>query len=87
MSCHSVEADRNNPAGPNLAGVVGRKAAAGDFRYSPALRQSNITWTRAKLEAFLAGPSALVPGTRMVVGVNNATERKAIVDFLAGRKS
>ena len=86
MSCHSVEADRRNSTGPNLAGVVGRKAAASDFRYSPALRQSNITWTRAKLEAFLAGPSAMVPGTRMVVSVSNAIQRKAIIDFLARSK-
>lgn len=87
MSCHSVESGRTNPAGPNLAGIIGRKAAAGDYRYSPALRQSNITWTPAKLEEFLAGPSAMVPGTRMYMGVNDTSERKAIIDFLAGRKS
>ncbi|MCB2076349.1 MAG: c-type cytochrome [Novosphingobium sp.] len=87
IGCHSVEAGRNNPAGPNLAGIVGRQAAAGEFGYSPALRKSKFTWTRAKLDEFLAGPSSLVPGTRMVIGVSNAVERKAIIDYLASCKS
>ena len=86
-TCHSLTPGQNNPAGPNLAGIVGRDAAAGAFRYSPALRGSKLTWTPAKLDEFLAGPSALVPGTRMMVDIRDAAERKAIVDFLANGKS
>ena len=46
-SCHSL--DRNaESVGPSLFGMFGRKAGAGaDFRYSPAMKRSGITWTRA----------------------------------------
>ena len=37
--------------GPNLAGVVGRKAGASPgFDYTPALKSSGLTWTPANLD-------------------------------------
>lgn len=78
--CHS-----GGPAGPELKGVYGRKAAAGEFRYSPALAKSKITWSATELDAYLASPGKKVPGTRMAVGVTDAAQRKAIIDYLKSR--
>lgn len=81
-SCHAVEPGKNG-VGPSLAGVAGRPAASVEgFRYSDALRNSGITWTREALDQFLAGPSRMVPGTRMVQMVRDEEQRKAVIDYL-----
>jgi cytochrome c len=85
-ACHSVAPGAPSPMGPNLSGVVGRKAGSAVFTgYSPALKGSNITWTRAELDAFLAAPMRKVPGTRMVIAVTNPQQRAAIVQYLSTR--
>jgi cytochrome c len=83
QSCHSVTAGPSTPLAPNLAGVVGRKAASTGFNYSTALKASKLTWTRANLDRYLSGPMRMVPGTRMVISVTDAQQRAAVVDYLA----
>lgn len=81
-SCHSVEPGRNG-IGPTLHGIVGSKAGeVSGYAFSPALRNSGITWDRAKLDTWLQGPMKMVPGTKMVQPVADAEKRKAIIDYL-----
>ncbi len=82
QSCHSVVPGARAVLAPNLAGVTGRKAASATFNYSPALKASNLTWTRANLDRYLTGPTKMVPGTRMVISVSDAKQRAAIIDYL-----
>ena len=82
-SCHTAAAGQQSVLGPSLAGVVGRKAGSTAFNYSAALKAANITWSRANLDRFLTGPMRMVPGTRMVISVSDATQRAAILDYLA----
>lgn len=82
-SCHAVAPGGRTTLGPNLQGVVGRKAAATSFNYSPALKNSKLTWNRGNLDRYLTAPAKLVPGTRMVMAVPNAAQRAAILDHLA----
>lgn len=84
--CHSVTVGEKKTAGPNLAAVMGRKAASGDFRYSPALVKSQIKWDIVALDAYLAGPSKKVPGTRMFTAVPDAKVRQNIIAYLGGVK-
>ena len=84
--CHGVDAAKPSVLAPNLAGVVGRKAASTGFAYSPALKASGLTWDRATLDTFLAAPMKLVPGTRMVVALSDAQQRAAVVAYLASLK-
>jgi cytochrome c len=81
--CHSNVATKQVPLGPNLVGVVGRKAGSTPFKHSPALTASGITWDTAKLEQYLAGPTKLVPGSKMVVSVPDAAQRAALARYLA----
>ncbi|BBE32558.1 hypothetical protein SmB9_02160 [Sphingosinicella microcystinivorans] len=73
--------------GPNLSGVVGRKAGTGEFNYSPAMKDSGIVWTSEKLDAFLLKPAATVKGTRMAfAGLPQPNDRANVIAYLATRK-
>ena len=82
-SCHSVERGSNG-VGPNLAGLFERKAGAlDDYRYSPALKRSGLTWTAKNLDDFVADPQKLVPANRMpYAGMPNAAERADLIAYL-----
>ncbi len=60
-ACHSLERGAQG-VGPGLHGVFGRRAGeVDDFRYSPALKRSGITWTETTLDAYIADPQKAVP--------------------------
>lgn len=64
-TCHAIEAGVNK-IGPSLHGVVGRKAGiVPGFTYTPANRDSGITWSEEKLFQYLEAPQKVVPGTKM----------------------
>jgi cytochrome c len=83
--CHSRQAKVPSPAGPNLSGVVGRKAASlPGFKYSRALRESAKTWSPEQLDLFLKAPQTAVPGTAMAfAGLRNPEDRAAVICLLA----
>ena len=82
--CHTIG---GVAAGPNLAGVVGRKAGATDYPYTAAMKGAGIVWTPANLERYLANPAGVVPGTAMTgVSVPSAVQRANIVAYLATQK-
>jgi glucose/arabinose dehydrogenase len=88
--CHSagIAGQPVTGQGPLLAGVVGRQAASlSNFGYSKALHASGLTWDTATLDRFLEAPSALVPGTAMVVSLPSATDRADLIAFLGTLKS
>ncbi|MFM5905990.1 MAG: c-type cytochrome [Novosphingobium sp.] len=87
-ACHTVApGGAAGPIAPNLRGVVGRKAGSSSFKnYSPALKAGPITWNAATLDKFLATPTKVVPGTRMVLAVSDAAQRKAIIAWLAKQR-
>jgi cytochrome c2 len=82
--CHPTSQDGSSAMGPNLRGIVGRRAGTlPGFVYSRAMRDSNIVWTRPELDAFLAGVSKRVPGTLMAYdSVATAADRDLIISYL-----
>lgn len=87
--CHAASNAPGGPvAGPNMAGLVGRKAASveGFPMYSPALKSSGITWNAKLLDEFLANPMGKVPGTMMVISLPDAKERADVIAYLATLK-
>jgi cytochrome c len=82
-ACHKLEAGANN-VGPSLHGVFARKAGElADFRYSPAIKRSGITWTPELLDNFIADPQAMVPGNRMpYAGMASASDRADLIAYL-----
>jgi cytochrome c len=88
LICHRVEKDGGNGLGPNLFGIVGRKAGAvPNFAYSPAMRNSGIVWTADKLAAYITHPAQVVPGNRMAfAGINDQQQVGDVVAYLATLK-
>ena len=85
--CHSIEPGKKSAVGPNLAGVVGRKAGSTAFTYSPAMKSAGFAWTPEKLDQFLQRPSAVVKGTKMAFGgLPNAKDRADLIAYLKTRK-
>lgn len=86
--CHRVEKNGGNGLGPNLFGIVGRKAGTGaDFSYSAAMKNSGIVWSTDKLTAYIEHPAAVVPGNKMAfAGVTDAGQRADVVAYLATLK-
>jgi cytochrome c len=86
-ACHSLDPAAKVMAGPNLAGLLGRKVAGDDkFDYSPVLRQARDEgrlWSAESLERFLADPEAMFPGTWMSRVPMGPTERAALVRFIS----
>jgi cytochrome c len=81
--CHSDAKGAPNKIGPNLWGVVGRKAGTEpDFNYSAALKGSGITWTPDKLEEWVQGPGKMVPGTRMMFAGVSKSQAEDVVAYL-----
>ena len=83
-TCHSWKQD-DNRLGPNLHGIVGRKAgSANGFAYSQSMKNSGVTWDEATLDKFIAGPDTVVPNNNMkpYTGISDAGTRKQIIDFL-----
>lgn len=90
VACHSVVAGEDGLPGPNLRTVIGRRAGTlPGFRYSPALTEAGargLVWTRQTLDAYLADPGLVIPGTEMdPAGLREAGDRRDVIDFLERR--
>ncbi|WP_374407459.1 cytochrome c family protein [Pelagerythrobacter sp.] len=83
-ACHTLDSGGRSAMGPNLHGMFGRKAGSvAAFRnYTPALKASGIRWDEKTLDEYLANPTKMVPGTRMVVRVADPVKRKQLIAYL-----
>lgn len=86
-ACHSAEPGVAGMLGPNLYGLMGRKAGKLDgYSYSPAMQKADFTWTPDMLKVFIKSPQEAVPGTRMPFsGLKEPKDREAIACYLSPR--
>jgi len=83
-ACHRLEAGANE-VGPSLHGIFMRKAGElADFRYSPAMKRSGVSWTAEALDTYIADPQAMIPANRMpYAGMASASDRADLIAYLA----
>ncbi len=54
-----------------------------DFRYSPAMKRSGLTWTPETLDKFMTEPQAMIPANRMpYAGLKDAGDRADLIAYL-----
>jgi cytochrome c len=82
--CHPISAGEPRALAPTLFGVRGRDIATHpSYTYSPALQALAGAWTDAQLDAFIANPSAVAPGTTMrVAGIADSAVRADLIAYL-----
>lgn len=80
--CHQIGEGARNAVGPELNGVVGRKAGSvPEYSYSTANKSSGITWDEVTLKRYLKDPRGVVPGTKMIFP--GLSKEKDIDDVIA----
>jgi cytochrome c len=81
-ACHQIGETAKNAVGPHLNGLFGRKAGAVEgYNYSPANKNSGITWDEATFREYIKDPKAKIPGTKMVYA--GLKDDKRIDDLVA----
>jgi cytochrome c len=83
-ACHLAKPSEPAPIGPQLYGVIGRKAGSWDhFKYTDAMRKSGLTWNAKLLDEYLENPYAVVPGAAMGLLVPVEKNRVDVIAYLA----
>jgi cytochrome c len=83
-ACHRVGEGAKTAVGPELNGIVGRKAGSAEgFNYSDAMKNSGLTWDEANLAEYIKNPKEKVPGNKMAfAGVKDDAKAADIVAYL-----
>jgi cytochrome c len=83
-ACHQIGETAKNGVGPVLNGVIGRKAGTVEgYNYSPANKNSGLTWDEATFRDYIKDPKAKVPGTKMIfAGVKDDQKITDLIAFL-----
>jgi cytochrome c len=87
-TCHGVTKEDNAKVGPNLVGVVGRKAGTTKSLLGPSenLKKYGVTWSAETLDEFLTNPGAKVPGTAMIGILADPQQRADVIAYLSTLK-
>ena len=83
QTCHGGTGPADSPIGPDLRGIVGKKAGSeGSGLHSRAALDSDIVWNRESLRRFLAAPANALPGTLMPSSVSDPRELDDLLNYL-----
>ena len=87
QACHSIVAADGNKIGPNLHGVIGRKAGTHEgFNYSDAMKaagEAGTTWDEATIEKYLRDPKGFVPKNKMAfAGIKKDSDLANVIAYL-----
>ena len=83
-ACHLVEASKKKKLGPHLAKIFGRKSGAVEgFKYSTAMKNTDIVWNEETIDAFITKPKAFISGTKMsFIGLKKKKDRNDVIAYL-----
>jgi cytochrome c len=81
-ACHQIGENAKNAVGPELNGLIGRKAgSAPGYNYSAANKNSGLTWDEATFREYIKDPRGKIPGTKMIFA--GIKDDKRIDDLIA----
>ena len=84
LACHSVAKEGPNKIGPNIFGVLNRRAGSvSNYKYSKAMLAYGKVWSFEEMNGFLTKPKDWIKGTKMsFVGLKNAKDRAAVILYM-----
>ena len=96
-ACHTVVAGKSLPTGPNLLGVVGRKAGSTDFKYSDAMVKAGskgLVWDEKSIVKYVEDPKKFLAGylgettvnNKMMFQLKDEKERENVAGYLKSLK-
>ncbi|MCG8544732.1 MAG: cytochrome c family protein [Alphaproteobacteria bacterium] len=87
-TCHNLTKTKNK-IGPHLVGIFGRKAGSVEgFKYSPAMRKSEIVWDEETIALYIEKPKKYIPGNKMVfAGLKKAKQRADVIAYMKAQQS
>jgi cytochrome c2 len=87
--CHQIGPGAKTLVGPELNGIVGRKAAIiADYpMYSVGMQklgESGFVWTEENIDKWIANPKAMLPDSSMSLfpGLPEASDRANVIAYL-----
>ena len=83
-ACHSIGKGDPNKIGPNIFGVLNRKAGSiSDYKYSKAMAAYGKVWSFEEMNGFLTKPKDWIKGTKMsFMGLKSAKDRAAVILYM-----
>lgn len=86
-ACHTINQGGPNRVGPNLHGVIGRKAGSVEgFRYSANMKQlgeGGLVWNEETLRPYLTNPKAVAPqGIMAFPGIRNEQQLNDVIAYV-----
>ena len=81
VSCHSFT---KNKIGPSLGDIFDKKVGSvKGFKYSKAMKNSDIVWNDCSLDKFLKKPKKYIKGTKMrFFSLRKKDQREAVIKYL-----
>ncbi|WP_159982531.1 MULTISPECIES: cytochrome c family protein [unclassified Novosphingobium] len=89
-ACHTITQGASDRGGPNLYGVFGKVPGQNSARYgyTAALRNAGGIWDVRRLDAWLADPKKVIPGTNMqFAGVPDPLDRADLIAYLRSQSN
>ena len=88
-ACHMIASGGKNMIGPNLWGVIGRKAGEiPGYNYSKAMLAYAKQWSFEEMNSYLIKPQAYVKGTKMAfAGLRKEKDRASVILYLNSKSN
>jgi cytochrome c len=83
--CHTFDKGGPPGQGPNLFGLIGRKAASEtNFTYSDGYKKAMTgkVWDESTLDAWLTDSQTVAPGSAMVYSQDDPAKRQKIITYI-----
>ena len=84
LTCHSIGKGDPNKIGPNIFGVLNRKAGSvSGYKYSKAMLAYGKVWSFEEMNGFLTKPKDWIKGTKMsFAGLKKAKDRASVILYM-----